>query len=79
MVNCGMESSTGKYLIFIGIGIVVIGLLIYFFHDKLQWLGRLPGDIRIEKENFRFYFPITTMLLLSAVLTILINIIKKFL
>jgi hypothetical protein len=48
-------------------------------HDKLHWIGRLPGDIRIEKQNFRFYFPIVTMLLISLVLTILINLIKKFL
>jgi len=39
----------------------------------------LPGDIRIEKENFRFYFPIVTMLLVSLILTIVINLIKKFL
>ncbi|MER3464504.1 MAG: DUF2905 domain-containing protein [Chitinophagaceae bacterium] len=74
-----MDSGTGKYIILIGVGIVVIGLLIYFFYDKLHWIGRLPGDIRIEKENFRFYFPITTMILLSVALTVLINLIKKFL
>jgi hypothetical protein len=74
-----MDSNTGKYIIFIGAGIVLIGILIYFFHDKLQWFGRLPGDIRVEKENFRFYFPITTMIVLSAVLTLIVNLIKKFL
>jgi hypothetical protein len=54
-----------------------VGLLVYFFHDKLHWIGRLPGDIRVEKENFRFYFPITTMILLSLLLTLVINIIRK--
>jgi len=73
-----MNSQTGKWIIAAGIIIVVIGILIYFFHDKLNWLGKLPGDIRIEKENFRFYFPITTMIIISVVLTLLINIIKKF-
>jgi len=73
-----MNSQTGKWIIAAGIIIVVIGILIYFFHDKLSWLGKLPGDIRIEKENFRFYFPITTMIIISVVLTLLINIIKKF-
>lgn len=62
-----------------GIGIVVIGLLVYFLHDKLHWIGRLPGDIRIEKENFRFYFPIVTMIIFSLLITLIINLIKKFL
>ena len=57
---------------------VVIGIIIYFFSDKLSFLGKLPGDIRIEKENFRFYFPITTMIILSILLTVIINIIKRF-
>ena len=74
-----MDQNTGKYIIFIGIAVIVIGVLIYFLHDKLHWIGRLPGDIRIEKENSGFYFPIVTMFLLSLVLTIIINLIKKFL
>lgn len=73
-----MDQNTGKYIIGFGAIIVVVGLLVYFFHDKLHWLGRLPGDIRVEKENFRFYFPLTTMILLSLLLTIIINIIRKF-
>ena len=73
-----MNSQTGKWIIIAGILIIVIGIVIYFFHDKLNWLGKLPGDIRIEKENFRFYFPITTMIIISVVLTLLINIFKKF-
>jgi hypothetical protein len=73
-----MNAQTGKWIIFAGIIIVLIGTIIYFFGDKFNWLGKLPGDIRIEKENFRFYFPITTMIILSIVLTLLINIFKKF-
>lgn len=73
-----MDQNTGKYIIGFGAIVVVVGLLIYFFHDKLHWVGRLPGDIRIEKGNFRFYFPITTMILLSLLLTLIINIIRKF-
>ena len=73
-----MNSQTGKWIIIAGVVIVIIGILIYFFHDKLNWLGKLPGDIRIEKDNFRFYFPIVTMIIISIVLTILINIFKKF-
>jgi Protein of unknown function (DUF2905) len=74
-----MDQSSGKYLILLGGFIVLAGLIIYFFHDKLHWLGRLPGDIRVEKENFRFYFPITTLILLSLLLTVVVNLIKKFL
>ncbi len=72
-----MNSDTGKWIVAIGLLIVIAGIIIYFFHDKLNWVGRLPGDIRVEKENFRFYFPLTTMLLLSLVVTIIINLFKK--
>jgi len=74
-----MNQDTGKYIVIIGAAIVIIGLLIYFFHDKLHWIGRLPGDVRIEKENFRFYFPITTMILLSILISAILWIIRKFL
>jgi len=72
-----MTPTTGKYIIIAGAIIIVIGIIIYFFHDKLNWIGRLPGDIRIEKENFRFYFPITTMILLSVVVTVIIWLARK--
>jgi hypothetical protein len=44
-----MNSETGKWVIGIGAIVILIGIIIYFFHDKLNWIGRLPGDIRIEK------------------------------
>jgi len=72
-----MNSDTGKYIIIAGVMIVLVGVIIYFFHDKLNWIGRLPGDIRIEKENFRFYFPITTMIIFSLVITFIIQLIKR--
>jgi hypothetical protein len=73
-----MNSDTGKYIIVTGAIIVLLGLIVYLFHDKLNWIGRLPGDIRIEKENFKFYFPITTMILLSLAITAIIQVIRKF-
>ena len=73
-----MNSETGKWIIGIGGIVILIGIIIYFFHDKLHWIGRLPGDIRIEKENFRFYFPIVTMVLFSLIGTLIIWIIRKF-
>jgi Protein of unknown function (DUF2905) len=72
-----MNSDTGKWIIIIGVFIIVAGVIIYFFHDKLHWIGRLPGDIRIEKENFRFYFPLATMIVLSLLVTLMVNIIKR--
>jgi hypothetical protein len=74
-----MNSDTGKWIIIIGALIILAGVIIYFFHDKLYWIGRLPGDIRIERENFRFYFPITTMIIFSVVFTVILTVIKKFL
>ena len=73
-----MNQDVGKYIALIGGLIVFIGVIIYFFHDKLHWIGRLPGDIRVEKENFRFYFPITTMIILSIFVTLLIRLFRKF-
>ena len=72
-----MNSDFGKYVIVAGVMIILLGVIIYFFHDKLSWIGKLPGDIRIEKENFKFYFPITTMIIFSVVITIIIQLIKK--
>lgn len=73
------NSQTGKIIIIAGFIIVAIGIIIYFFSNKINWIGRLPGDIRIERGNFRFYFPITTMIIGSVLLTLIIRIIKRFL
>jgi len=74
-----MDQQTGKYIIAAGICIVVGGILVYFFHDYFKWIGKLPGDIRIEKENSRFYFPFATMIVISIAITIIINILRRFL
>jgi len=72
-----MNSETGKWIILFGLCVIIIGIIIYFFHDKLNWIGHLPGDIRVERENFRFYFPVTTMILFSLVLSVIVYIIKR--
>jgi len=69
--------QTGKVLIFAGIILIIAGVIIYFAGDKFGWLGHLPGDIRIVKENVRFYFPVTTMIIISVVLTLIIYLIRK--
>ena len=71
--------SPGKLLIYIGLLLIFIGGFIHYFGGALAWFGRLPGDIRVERENFRFYFPITSMLLISLLLNIIIRIIGFFL
>jgi hypothetical protein len=76
---CMMNSDTGKWIIIVGGFIVLAGVIIYLFHDKLHWIGRLPGDIRIERENFKFYFPLATMIVLSLLVTLIVNIIRRFL
>lgn len=70
--------GTGKILVLIGLVIIVVGLMIWLGGDKLSWFGHLPGDIRVERENFRFYFPITSMILLSVGLSLVIWIIRRF-
>jgi hypothetical protein len=72
-----MISETGKWIMLTGVILVLAGIIIYFFHDKVHWLGRLPGDIRVERENFRFYFPITTMILFSIVFSLLVHLFRK--
>ncbi len=68
--------SLGKTLILIGGGILVLGLLLFAL-ARVPGLGRLPGDIFIRKSNFSLYFPLGTMILLSLVLTVLLNIIAR--
>lgn len=69
-------SFMGKWLIFFGLILIVLGLLLIFF-ERISFLGKLPGDIRIERKNFIFYFPITTSIILSLILTIILNIILR--
>ena len=75
-------SKWPKLLILIGGVLILIGLLAWALQGRLgwlHWLGRLPGDIRIERENFRFYAPITTMILLSLALSLIIRLVQRFL
>jgi uncharacterized membrane protein len=69
--------SLGKIVIIIGIITVIVGIVIYFAGNKFSWIGRLPGDIRIERENFKFYFPVTTMVIVSIILSLLLKLFKK--
>jgi hypothetical protein len=66
----------GKMLILLGIFIILIGVL-FLVGEKIPWIGRLPGDIMIKKKNFTFYFPITTSIIISIILTLLFTFFRK--
>jgi len=68
--------ALGKLLILLGVLIIVIGVLL-MVGEKIPWLGKLPGDIIIRKEKFSFYFPITTCIIISIILTLLFALFRK--
>jgi NAD/NADP transhydrogenase beta subunit len=70
-------SSIGKILIGIGLTAILIGLFITFAGKYIPF-GRLPGDIRVEKENFSFYFPVVSCLVASAAFSLILWIFSKF-
>ena len=65
-----------KTLIFIGCVLIIIGVILFLF-GKIPGFGKLPGDIFIKKENFTFYFPLATCLLMSAVLSLIFYLFRK--
>ncbi|MDX9856781.1 MAG: DUF2905 domain-containing protein [candidate division Zixibacteria bacterium] len=65
-------SAIGRALVVVGSVAVIMGL-IFVFHDRIPFLGKLPGDFFVKKNNTTFYFPLTTMLIISVILTILLN------
>ncbi|MFN2526467.1 MAG: DUF2905 domain-containing protein [Actinomycetota bacterium] len=69
--------ALGMFLIWLGVGATILGLLL--LSGALSWFGRLPGDIRVEGEQTRIYFPITSMLLISAAVTLVANLIRRVL
>ena len=78
--NSGMFDlhPIARLLILGGIGLIVLGLVAQVVTQLLPGTGRLPGDIVIERENFRLYIPLGAMLVLSIVLSLLLNLIARF-
>jgi uncharacterized membrane protein YvlD (DUF360 family) len=66
----------GKTLILLGLFLVIIGGVV-MAAGKIPWLGRLPGDVMIKKQNFTFYFPLTTSILLSLVISLLLFLLNR--
>ncbi|MSN24318.1 MAG: DUF2905 family protein [Geobacter sp.] len=70
-------NSLGRPLIIIGLLLVAVGLLVSFAPKLPTWLGRLPGDISIRRENFSFHFPVVTCLIISAILSLIMWLFRK--
>jgi len=74
-----MTDYTDLGWILLVLGLVVAGIgLLWILAPSIPWWGQLPGDIRIERENFRFYFPVATCLLLSLLLSLLLWVVRLF-
>lgn len=69
-------SSLGKMMIIIGVFFILIGLAV-LFGPRIPLFGKLPGDIQIKRENFSFYFPLTTCLVISIIFTLIMHLIQK--
>ena len=69
-------NDIGKILVLVGLVLVALGGLLWL-GGKLPWFGRLPGDIRIDREHFKLYFPLTTCVLISILLTLLFRLLGK--
>ena len=71
-----MNTSPGPLIVTAGLLIVLIGLAVW--SGALGWLGKLPGDIRIERESMRIYIPLSSMLVVSLVLSLLMYLVNRF-
>jgi hypothetical protein len=71
------SSSAGPWIIIAGLVVVLIGVAVWA--GALSWFGRLPGDIRMERESVRVYFPLVSMLVLSVVISVVFYLINRFL
>lgn len=69
-------SELGKALVILGAVLIVSGAMLWSGIGR-NWIGRLPGDIQIKRENFSFYFPIVTCVVLSLLLTLLLRLFRK--
>ena len=66
----------GRFLVIIGVAVALVGLVMWIGLTP-KWLGRLPGDVRIERGNFSFYFPIVTCIVISVILTLIFSLFRR--
>ena len=71
----GDRSTLGLGLIAVGVVVIAVGALVWL--GVLSWIGRLPGDIRVERPGVSFYAPITSMIIISVVLTLLLSLVRR--
>ena len=62
-----------RWFILAGIILIIVGVILHYAPGLLNWFGKLPGDLRFESERTRVYFPIVSMIIISIILTVLIN------
>ena len=67
----------GKWFIYLGVALIVIGAIVQYAPWAVSWFGKLPGDIRIETGRTRVFLPITSMIIVSLVLTVLFNLFRR--
>jgi len=67
----------GKIVLFVGFFLVVAGAILWRFPSAFGWIGKLPGDMSVQKGNFSFYFPIVTCIVISILLTLLFWLFRK--
>lgn len=72
-----MHQTVGKYMMIAGFLLIAAGLILYISGGRLRWLGHLPGDIRIVRDHFTLFIPVTTMIILSLAITAIIHLIRK--
>ena len=71
-----LGASAGPAIVAAGVALVVVGLLVW--SGALNWFGRLPGDVRIERDTVRVFFPIVSMLVVSAVLSLVLYLVRRW-
>lgn len=71
-----MLANPGKMFIIAGIGLIMMGLL-FMLSAKIPWLGKLPGDICIQRKNFSFYFPLASCIIISIILSLFFRIFSR--
>ncbi len=71
-----MAGDIGKIIIFFGLLLIVIGF-VFMLGSKLPFIGKLPGDIAIERQNYSFYFPVTTCIIISIILSFILWLFSK--
>ena len=69
--------EVGRFVVIIGVLLVVAGVILWRFPSLFGWIGKLPGDISVQKGNFSFYFPVVTCIIVSIVVTLLSRLFRR--